>query len=621
MTRWSATAIAEEMARRRSSMTPLLKRMIEVRDRVNGDVIVPVPDVDDDIPLSSLAPLLIADAVEFPALYATQARPTISVPAIRASSTRSVDYADVRRKAIGHTWDDSWMELVLGRMYRHLAGYATSALVVDLDFNARMPRITTRDPLTAYPEPKAAEDLTLPSNCGFVFGKSLDWLHANFPETRERYPKGAGFARASAGDTGELWDLVEWIDNDQIFLGVLGPRTEYQSWSTEPTRWAMELRADANPLGRCTAVAPRRVTLDRIQAQLANLIGHSDLIAKLTYLDLRATEKSIFPDRFVLAKTGQNPRLVAGKWLGGETGETNLVVDAEQIGELRGTPDPNTKITLDRIERNLRISSGLIPQSGGETYGALRTGRGIDSLMGAALDPRTAELHKIGERYLSAVNELVLEAYRSRWPGRTYSVSFPGEPGEVEFIPSKHVEDLPGVFDRFGRPARSVKNRVHYPIPGMDDQNATLVIGQMLGAGLISKRQAMRMHPHVIDPEGNEREQLVEQLESLAALALSQRAQQGGLPMNDLTRLIELAVEGKRIAEAMRIADEEASERQAAAAPPPGEGQVAAPESMPGLSMPGEGAEMGEPAIAPPPDDLENMRALVSALQSPQAVA
>lgn len=607
--------VAEEMARRRSAQSPLLKLMQGVADRYNGDVAIPIFDQDQsDLPMTGLAPLMIADAVDNTALYATQARPTIKVPALDATKdtgVRSRDYAQRRRKAIAASWDESWIELFFGRMYRHLAGYASSALVVELDYERRMPLIRGRNPLAAYPEPKAPEDLTLPRDCGFIFSRSLGWLHHNFPATKERFPRPA-FATSTGED--ELWDIVEWYDEADVVMGVLGPRDTFQSWTDDPGKWCWELSCLPNVLGRCPAIVPRRVTLDRIVSQLSNLTGHADLMAKLMHLDVLATEKSIYPDKFVIAKQGQQPRLLSGGWQGGETGEINMVIDADQIGELRGTPDPNNKQTIDRIERNMRISAGTVPAQGGETYGAMRTGRGIDSLMGAALDPRTAELHHIAERYLGAANELVLLAYAKRWPSRSYAVSAPWDPGEVEFIPSRHIEKAPS-----GKP--HVANRVVYPIPGVDDANATLVLGQMLQLGLISQDDAMEMHPLVVDPEATKRASLIAQLEAAQSQSILQAASSGTLPHNDMSRIIELVYAGKALHEAVALADREASERQASAAPPPPEGMVAAPEEMPGLSMPGMGAEMGPGVAAEPPSGLQDIQALTQALQAPQGVA
>jgi hypothetical protein len=357
---------------------------------------------------------------------------------------------------------------------------------------------------------------------------------------------------------------------------------------------------------------PRRVTLDRIASQLANLTGHVDMMARLNYLDIRATERSVFPDRFIMAKTGQSPRMASGSWHDGATGEMNVVVDADSVGELRGSPDPNNKMTLDRLERNFRVSSGLIPQSGGETYGALRTGRGIDALMGAALDPRTTELHRIAERYLTRANELILLGFANRWPARIYQVYSPLDPGAVEFKPSEHIERTAdgGLF---------TKNRVSYPIPGMDDINATQVIGQMMGARLIAPYDARRMHPHVTDPEGTERRLIIDEMEQMAMVALGQRASTPpGIPPEDFARMIELVYEGKRIHEAIAIANQEASERQAAMAPPAMPGAPPGPEMMPGLANPGEGAEagMGAGLVSGGGTDLERFREMLGALQA-----
>lgn len=613
---WSMEQIAEEMSRRRLSMSPMLDRMMAVRDRYNADVVVPVPDTDDDVPYDSLAPLLLADAVDHPALYASQVAPNISVPALdpaKPTGVRSTDFASRRRKALYWAWDRSWWEMVLGRFYRHLGAYASSVLLVNLTDDG--PRIETRDPLSAYPEPKAPEDLSLPTNVGFIKGVSLDWLHRNYPQTQLSLAQGLGFATASGQGEGELWDVVEWMDAEHIVIGVLGPREAYRSWISEPMRYCMELERYPNVLGVCPAVVPRRVTLDRIMSQLANMTGHVDLIAKLMYLDIRATERSVFPDRYVLAKTGQNPRLVGGEWFDGASGEVNMILDADEVGNLSARPDPNNKLTMDRVERNFRVSSGLIPQAGGETYGALRTGRGIDALMGAALDPRTSELHHVAERYLTAVNEILLTAFRKQYGSRSFVVHSPLDPGAVEFVPTEHIEEAYG--------KTYLENSVSYPIPGMDDINATQVIGQMQGAGMISRYDARRMHPHIRDPEGTERRLVVEQLQDVQLASLMERAQgPEGIPPADIGRITELVLEGMPLWKATAKVQEEAQARQASEPPAAPPGMGAPPEMMPGLANPGEGAEMmGGGLVSGGGTNLEKFRQVLGALRSTGAPA
>ncbi len=78
--------------------------------------------------------------------------------------------------------------------------------------------------------------------------------------------------------------------------------------------------------------------------------------------------------------------------------------------------------------------------------------------------------------------------------------------------------------------------------------------------------------------------------------------------------MIELIYEGKRIHEAIAIANQEASERQAEA-PTPG---PAGPEQMPGLANVGEGAEagFGGGLVSNTGTNLERFREIIGALRS-----
>jgi hypothetical protein len=95
-------------------------------------------------------------------------------------------------------------------------------------------------------------------------------------------------------------------------------------------------------------------------------------------LDIQATEKSIFPDLYVLAKQGQNPRLIGdGRWKAGYTGDINMVVDADSVPVWAA--DPHNSQTIDRLGATT-TSAGVVPQQGA-SYGAC--GRaGIDSPWG-----------------------------------------------------------------------------------------------------------------------------------------------------------------------------------------------------------------------------------------------
>src|SRR4029077_3807490 len=178
-----------------------------------------------------------------------------------------------------------------------------------------------------------------------------------------------------------------------------------------------------------------------------------------------------------------------------------LLTGVDSVGQLRGTPDPRAAQTIDRLERNARVSSGLVPAMGGETYGSLRTGRGIDSMMGAAVDPRVQEMQEVIGALLEQVNEVVLETYKGYWGGRRY-VGFSKWPSDrlvVDFEPNKHFE--------------TTTSAVTYPIPGADVQSTTVLLGQLYGTKAISLQTLRSLHPYVADADAEDSRTRIEAID------------------------------------------------------------------------------------------------------------
>lgn len=455
----------------------------------------------------------------------------------------------------------------------------------------------------SYPDPRAGEDFADPENIGFVFAKSADWIIHNYPQTRELVSRG--------GRATSMWNMVEWIDRDHVVIGLLGPQEqEAPSYLYEPIQFSMELARWENRIGRVSAVVPQRVTLDRIVSQLAHVIGITDLMAKMMTLDVLAKEKAIFPDRYIVGKVGANPQIVGGEWQDGRTGVINVVLDADGIGTMNFAGDPTATQAIDRLERNARISSGLVPQFGGETYGALRTGRGIDALMGAAVDPRIQEMQEVVETWLPTLNEVVFETYKAYWPAKKFTLvsGWPTDSGEVVFTPSEHIE--------------TTANSVSYPIAGADVQATNIILGQLLGSEAISRQTFRERHPWIGDPAEEAARVEEETMERAALQSILNQAMQppqaGGMSLPQLALIEKARREDPAgdIFTAIETAQRRMQEMQAQEAPPPPPGMAAPPEQMPGMAP--------EMAAAPPGADggatigannnLAGLRELMNAL-------
>lgn len=590
------------MQQRREKNGPILEQMISIRNRYNGDWVVPYLTQDEAPELPPLTPSIIANTIDNYGMRAGSVLPAIRCPAVdptKQTGTRSREYANIRRRALTATYNRSKMQLLLRRAYRHLAGYASACMVVVPDLTRRsMPKVEVRDPLNCYPDPKTGDNFDDPENVGFIFSKSSDWIMSRYPETRDI------ISRGTRGE--QLWDMVEWLDQDDCVIGLMGPQdTAFFRNITEPMRWSMELRRWPNRIGMVPAVCPGRVTLDRVASQLTHITGITDLMARMMALDIMAKEKSIFPDRYVLGKSGQTPMIVGGEWKDGRSGEMNLVLDADSIGSLPFSPDPTASQAIDRLERNARVSAGLVPQMGGETYGALRTGRGIDALMGAAVDPVIQEMQEIMAAALPTLNEAILETYKAYWPNKLYVMEsgWAKDPGEVSFTPAKHFE--------------TTSNAVSYPIAGADAQQTNIIVGQMVGAGLMSRHSARESHPWIGDATSEAARVDEEMMEQTMMQALQTQVMGGALPVVMLAEIEKARREDPAgdIFTAVEVANRRLQEQQAQAPPEPGPDQLAAPETQPGLTPPQPGqAAPPQPGQIGATENQRGLRELMNAL-------
>lgn len=606
--RWDKTALPVVRMRRMAQST-LINQCIEVANRYNADIAVPILGTDADTAQPILSPALINEAIDVPAIRASSTNPTILCPWMSDHDTAR-DRATNRRKLLASTYYRSGWDRGRRRFFRHIAGYAMGSMCVIPDHKARdgMPlaRVALRNPLTTYADPQSPEELDLPADVGFVHQMSGSKLRRRYPRCRQEYGGTVPAASAENDATGEMWDVLEWIDDEYVLIGIMG-KSYTSSAIREPVGEPQLLSWYPNRTGLVPAIVPTIITLDKLVSRLTHMLGKADLLAYLWQLDIAQAQKAIAPDRYVIAQEGETPSIVSngGRWVDGRTGEVNLLEGVKQVGELRGAPDPMNLQRMSALERNARQETGLIGPVGGETSGmsgSLRTGRGIDSLMSASVDPAIAELQEIGANALTILNEAIFACYATYWPSRKFVV-FSGwatDRGVCTFTPSEDIDT------RF--------NQVFYPLPGTDAYAQTVQLSQMVQAEMMSRQTARRMHPWIDDADAEERTMNEERIGALTWQAIAQRASQGGLPPIDAAELILQIKKGLPIEQAIIEADKKAKERTATEDSAGNDTSVApgAPEAQPGLAAPGEGAEAG----AAPPQQQLTAQALMAALSA-----
>lgn len=609
----SWTFINNEMMSRRRDRQSLFDMMTNISARYQGVYTIPWPGNDAAMP--PLAAHLIADAIDHTAMNVCSVMPDVYCPALiptKPTGKGSVEYANIRRRAIQATHHASGHHIQRKTSIRQLVAYGTFAQIVYPDYVKGRPCIELRDPLHAFPEPQAHGEVRPPSNCGFIYGRSRAWVLSHFPKADKAR---GGVIPTAASDTEELWDVVEWIDEEDFVIGIMGPRRHGRStgdrpYSGEPQIPNMELDRWPNMAGCCPVICPTRVTLDGIMGQIKNIVAQVDFLNRIMALDVIGTEKLIFPERVIVGTSQAPPKIISngGRWRRGTDPEPNIVLDVTDITALQGTIDPNSRVLQDRLERNARVSSGTVPQFGGETYGSLRTGRANDSILGAALEPRIGELQEVAAWWESHLNEAVLKTFKGYWPSKQFSM-FSGRPGDeslVELVPEKHIE----ITD----------NVVSYAIPGANSQQMTVELSQQLGAGAISMKTYREKHPNIDDPAEEERQVTVERLDEQLQAFVAQGIGTGTLALEDVLFVRQQVQRGRSIGDAMEEAQARAQERQAQAPPEPAPTGAIPPEMAPGMNPDASnalGAAAGEPeaTIGPSPNQ-EGLFRLIGATRA-----
>lgn len=598
---------------RRQADTLVKRQMRDAAERYNSDIVFPIPDVDGEPTYPAIAGQIIADAIDSYARRANDTLPTITAPAVDPTAESHRRRADLRRHAWASTWHRSKLDLKMAKGYRQQFGYGTHCFVVSVDHAERRPLIETRNPLLTYPEPMGTDEVRTPRNIGFVYGRSPAWL-------RKKYPEAAGLIDRHTSSDDDMWDVLEWIDGEDTMVGILGKRshesysmsydgqTRFPQWGADPTDQAFLLRRYPTRAGGLVpAICPAAVTLDRLVSAISRIVPVTDLMNKVAALNFISAEKSVFPHLVVLGDNGQTPTIVGGQFKDGRTGDANLVTNARAINALSLGPSPQAQVLMSDLERTARMSSSTPSMLSGELHGSLRSGQTVNQLAGVSIDPALKEAHMVMAYALGELNQVVAEVEKGYWPRRSFTV-FSGWPGS-----NRHITYRPAaIWDE------TTECMVAYPMPGLDAQGATVVLGQLNSMRAISRRTVRDLHPMVPDGTEQETELVAEALDDAIAMSALGLVQSGQLAWTDLAVIRGKVRTGMPIEKAIAEAQEEAQRRQATQPEAPAEPDLAAPpEAMPGLNAPTAGGQTAPPAQpSSPMGQGQQFDALMQALMS-----
>jgi hypothetical protein len=565
----SVEDIVGMLQERKQAQSPLLQNMARLRDAYNGDIIVPLPEMDRSE--QAAVANLISTGLDQSAMRISSVMPNLYFPPVKPGDRASEKRSSVRRDACLGWWESNKMPLKLRRRARHMIGYASSPVVLRPDRKRGIARWELRSPLSTYAAPTEDPDDITPLDCIFTFGRSYKWLQTNYPD---RIAKLNTNGKAPAPH--EIFEVVEYVDGEVTVMAVIGQKSDPYSTYIHGASY-VELERVVNRTGLCPAVVPGRITLDRPMGQFDGLVGMYQMQAKLMALEVIAVERGIFPDTYLISRPGESAKFVSGPF-DGRTGMVNVVAggDLKEAGQAQGTA---SGALIDRLERSMRITSGTPAEFGGESTTNIRTGKRGDAILSAVVDFPVQEAQEILAASMQEENKRAIAIAKTYFGEQRRSFYVSRNAKHVDYIPNKDFE--------------TDENSVNYSYAGADANALVVGLGQRIGIGTMSKRTAQEVDPLIADPEREHDRVIQEQLEQALLLSVQQQAQAGTIPPADLAKIMNMILTDKLpLAEAIEKVNKLAQERQATPAP------MGSPETQPGLGAPGMGME--QPGSLPP---------------------
>lgn len=584
----SADEIVSLYHQRKKQRDPLLARAREITEAYNGDMPVPLPELEESERVAVAN--LVQSGLDQTAMRIASVMPSVFVPALRPGVKSSEKRARARRGAYMGWWDANRLPLKMRRRARWLIGYTAAPVIMRPDHQRRIPRWEPRNPLAAFPATCLDPDDIHPPDCIFAFRRSREWLKATYPDQ---------YLTLRKLDSTTHFDVLEYADEDEYVTLVIGDKAEDDYEAVTGISPTQVLHRLPNRGDGCPVSFPGRVSLDRPVGQFDGMVGIYQLQAKIMALNVIATQRGIFPETWIVSRDNQPAKVVS------VPDPQRGVVGEIQNGQVTTTdinPGVYTNPLLDRLEYAERQTAAIPSEFGGAASSNIRTGRRGAQVISATVDFPIQEAQNIFELALHLEDELAAGIAKGYFgnEARSFHFDMGGTDARTDYIPNRDFE--------------TTEHRVSYALAGADANALNIELGQKVGMGSMSKRTAMEKDPMIGDVEAELDRVASEGLFAafLSGVQTDFANPEGPFNTAQKARIVELVETNQmNLYEAVQKVDEEARELQAQAA----EGQMAPADPA---MMPGADATEPPAAIEGPQPSQQGLSELLGALRRPQ---
>jgi len=281
--------------------------------------------------------------------------PAINCSAVNQTSDRARQFADKRTRIAANYFRHSDMEVAMYSGADMYLTYGFLPFIIELDEEAKLPRIRLENPIGAYPEfDRYGRCICFVKRYSMTLGE----LVAQFPDYEKQILGPAGYKQ----DMNGMIEMVRYYDKDQSVLFL-------------PSRNHFVLSQAANPMGKMMVVIAKRPSVDgELHGQFDDVLGIQLLRNRFALLAMEEAEKSV-QSPIVL------PNDVQELQLGGDA----VIRTANPAGVRR------VELTLPQgafneqalLNDELRTGARYPEARSGNMKASIVTGAGVEALMGS----------------------------------------------------------------------------------------------------------------------------------------------------------------------------------------------------------------------------------------------
>ncbi len=389
----------------------------------------------------------------------------------------------------------------------YFATYGFMPVLIEPDYEAKMPRILFEDPRGSYYTKDRWGRVTSYSR---VFTKTINQLCALYPQLADRI-----CGKDHKVESQAKLEVILYRDDDQVVMFI-------------PEREDLTLSWAPNLLGKCpVAIAERPGVTDHSRGQYDDVLWIQVARNRFAMMAMQAAEQSVEAP-YALPNDVQDVSIGPLSGLRSNSPEKikKLGQEIPQAAFLEG----------QLLDAEMKSGARYPGVRTGNLDASIITGQGVKALEGG-YDSQIRAGQKVLQVTFGEIVALCYETDERYWPRVEKSItgSKDGVPYDITYTPAKDINGAYDIEVRYGMAA------------GLDPNRALVFLLQVLGGGLLSKDTVRRELPFDINVTQEEQRINVEGLRDALvqavagyAQAVPMLAQQGQDPGEVLGRLGEI---------------------------------------------------------------------------------